>query len=425
MRAIGRVVDMSRITTEGAEPLGGKAAGLRIALFSGNYNMVRDGANKALNRLVRYLLDHGAEVRVYSPTIPKPGFEPAGDLVSVRSVAIPTRPEYRLAVGMSMRVKADIRAFAPNVIHVSAPDILGRKAQKFAVELGIPVIASLHTLFQTYLTYYGLDFLRPMGERYLNRFYARCDYVLAPNELLAEDLRRNTGLGDHVHIWSRGVDHNLWNPARRDMAWRRAHGYADDETIVLFFGRLVKEKGLDVFEEVVTTLRQRGRKVRPLIVGAGPAGDDMAGRIGDAVFTGHVEGAALARAVASADVLINPSTTEAFGNVNLEAMASGVALVSADAPAARALVEEGRTGLLVPARDAGAYADAVEALMDDPARLRDMTRQAIEASKAFRWSTILDRVIDTYQQAVADGPYLRNGKDAAVAAARREAIATA
>lgn len=421
---IGREVDMSRVETEGAEPLGGKAAGLRIALFSGNYNMVRDGANKALNRLVRYLLDHGAEVRVYSPTIPNPGFEPAGDLVSVRSVAIPTRKEYRLATGLSKRVKDDIRAFAPNVVHISAPDILGRKVQTFAAELGVPVVASLHTLFQTYLTYYGLDFLRPMGERYLDRFYGRCDFVLAPNKLLAEDLRKSTGLGDHIHIWSRGVDHNLWNPARRDMAWRRAHGFADDEAVLLFFGRLVKEKGLDIFEEVVKALRARGRKVRPLIVGAGPAGDDLAGRIGEAVFTGHVEGAALARAVASADILVNPSTTEAFGNVNLEAMASGVALVSADAPAARALVVEGETGLLVPPRDAAAYADAVEALIYDRARLATMSKAGIEASKAYRWSMILDRVIATYRQAVAEGPHLRDPKVAAVAA-RRRSLATA
>lgn len=417
-------MDMTKISAAGAEPLGGKAAGLRIALFSGNYNMVRDGANKALNRLVRYLLDHGAQVRVYSPTIPKPGFDPAGDLVSVRSVAIPTRKEYRLAMGLSKRVRDDIRAFAPNLIHVSAPDILGRSAQTFAAELGVPVVASLHTLFETYLDYYGLAFLRPMGERYLNRFYSRCDYVLAPNELLAADLRRTTGLGDHVHIWSRGVDHNLWNPARRDMGWRRAHGYADDETVPLFFGRLVKEKGLDVFEEVIKVMRARGDRVRPLIVGAGPAGDDMTGRIGEAVFTGHLESAALARAVASADILINPSTTEAFGNVNLEAMASGVALVSADADAARALVTNGETGLLVPATDAAAYADAVEALTGDPDRLRRMARAGVEKSKAYRWSCILDRVIETYRQAVSDGPHARDPKVAAVGA-HRKVLATA
>lgn len=411
-------VEMTTIRAQGSAGVAGKATGLRIALFSGNYNMVRDGANKALNRLVRYLLDHGAEVRVYSPTVPNPGFEPAGELVSVPSVAIPTRKEYRFALGLPKHVRDDIRAFSPNLFHVSAPDRLGRKAQDFAAELGVPVVASLHTLFQTYLDYYGLGFLRPMGERYLDRFYARCDYVLAPNELLAEDLRRSTGLGERVRIWSRGVDHNLWNPARRDMAWRHTQGYADDEVVVLFFGRLVKEKGLDVFEDVIRELRTRGHKVRPLIVGAGPAGDDLAERIGDAVFTGHVEGAQLARAVASADILVNPSTTEAFGNVTLEAMASGVALVSADAPAAMALIRQGETGMLVPARDASAYADAVESLIADRAKLRRFAAAGIEASKNYRWSAILDRVIDTYRLAVADGPKRRDTKSRTPASRR-------
>ena len=407
MANLSSVRDFAPADTAEAPARTGSAAGLRIALFSGNYNMVRDGANKALNRLVRYLLDHGAVVRIYSPTIPEPAFEPAGELVSVPSVAIPTRSEYRFATSLPKRVQDDIRAFRPNLIHVSAPDLLGRRAQMFAEKLGVPVVASLHTLFETYLDYYGLGFLRPVGERYLNRFYQRCDFVLAPNELLAADVRKATGLGDHVRIWSRGVDHRNWSLARRDMNWRREQGYADDEVVPLFFGRLVKEKGLDVFEEVMTELRRRGHPVRPLIVGAGPAGDDLAKVIGDAVFTGHIESAELFRAVASADILVNPSTTEAFGNVNLEAMASGLALVSAEAPAARALIRDGETGILVPARDATAYADAIEALMQDREKLKRIAHAAVEDSKRFRWSTILDRVIDTYCLALSEGPKSR------------------
>jgi len=385
--------------------------------------MVRDGANKALNRLVRYLLEHGAQVRVYSPTIAEPAFAPAGDLVSVPSFAIPTRKEYRLALGLPAAVREDIRAFAPNVVHLSAPDRLGRQMQTFAAEIEVPVVASLHTLFQTYFTYYGLDIFRGYAERYLDRFYGRCDIVLAPNPYLVEELRQTTQLGDHVHTWSRGVDHKLWNPSRRDPEWRRAKGYADDEAVLLFFGRLVKEKGIDVFEEVVKTLRERGRKVRPLIVGAGPAGDDLAGRIGEAVFTGHVEGKELARAVGSADILVNPSTTEAFGNVNLEAMASGLAVVSADAPAARALIEDGKNGLIVPPRDARAYADAIERLTDDPAYRKTLADAGIAFSERYHWSAILDNVIASYRQAIAEGPHLRDPKVAAVAAKRRAAFA--
>ena len=95
---------------------------LRIAMFSGNYNMVTDGANQALNRLVEYLLRQGAAVRVYSPTIAEPAFEPQGELVSLPSFAIPGRKEYRVATGLGPRVRRDLDAFRPNIVHISSPD---------------------------------------------------------------------------------------------------------------------------------------------------------------------------------------------------------------------------------------------------------------------------------------------------------------
>lgn len=377
------------------------AEGLRVALFSGNYNCVRDGANKALNRLVAHLLDRGAAVRVYSPTAPVPAFEPAGDLVSVPSLAIPRRPEYRLATGLPKSIREDIRRFGPTVFHLSAPDILGTKAQRFARELGVPVVTSLHTRFETYFGYYGIGFVRPWAERHLKRFYAGSDFVLVPNQPLAEDMRGHGLAPERVRLWGRGVDRGLFSPERRDLEWRRARGFADEEVVILFFGRLVLEKGLDTFEAAVAALRARGHKVRPLVVGAGPAGRALEARIGEALFTGHMEGPELARAIASADILINPSVTEAFGNVNLEAMASGLAIVSADVDAAQALIEHGRTGLLVPPRDIAAYADAVEQLIADPVRRELLGGEASRAAAAYDWPTVLDAVLDTYRLAGA------------------------
>lgn len=380
------------------------AEGLRVALFSGNYNCVRDGANKALNRLVAHLIGRGAAVRVYSPTAPEPAFEPAGDLVSVPSISIPRRPEYRLATGLPKAIREDIRRFGPTVVHLSAPDILGHKAQAFARRLGVPVVTSLHTRFETYFGYYGIGFVRPLVERQLKRFYTGSDFVLVPNPPLADDMR-GSGLPPHrIRIWGRGVDRALFSPARRDPDWRRAHGFADDEAVVLFFGRLVLEKGLGTFENVVAALRRRGRKIRPLVVGAGPAGKAMQARLRDSVFTGHMEGGELARAIASADILVNPSVTEAFGNVNLEAMASGLAIVSADVEAAQALIAHGRSGLLVPPRDVPAYADAVEQLIDDPLRREMLGREAVRASAAYEWPAVLDAVLDTYRLAGAVPP---------------------
>ena len=129
---------------------------LRIALFSGNYNITVDGANRALNRLVGYLLSQGAQVRIYSPTVDAPEMAPTGDLVSLPSVPIPLRSDYRLSSGINARIKHDLAAFKPNIIHVSAPDVSGHRVVSWAHKRGLPVAASVHTRFETYLKYYNV-----------------------------------------------------------------------------------------------------------------------------------------------------------------------------------------------------------------------------------------------------------------------------
>ena len=375
------------------------AEGLRIALFSGNYNCVRDGANRALNRLVGHLLDRGAAVRVYSPTSDNPAFAPAGELVSVPSIGIPGRSEYRLATGLPARIRADLEAFAPTHVHLSCPDLLGGRAQAWAKARGIPAVASLHTRFETYPAYYGLHFLVPPIRARQRYFYSRCDRVLAPNPAMAEHLRSYGVPSERVRLWGRGVDHQLFRPSLRSEAWRAARGYRPDDVVPLFFGRLVLEKGLDVFAAAVDLLRSRGLRVSPLVVGDGPAREWFQARLPDALYTGHLDGEALGRAVASADLLINPSVTEAFGNVNLEGMASGLAIVSAEVGSASALIEQDRTGLLVAPADPSAYAAAAEALIADPQRRRRLGDAAAKASLAYTWPDILDAVIDAYRGA--------------------------
>ena len=377
------------------------AEGLRVALFSGNYNCVRDGANRALNRLAAHLIARGAAVRVYSPTNDDPAFPPAGDLVSVPSVGIPGRSEYRVALGLPRSVRRDIVDFAPTHFHLSCPDFLGMRAIALAKSLGVPAIASMHTRFETYPAYYGLDFLTAPIERRLTKFYSRCDHVLAPNLQCADTLPEFGVDAARTHIWARGVDRAVFSPALRDEAWRLEQGYGEDEPVLLFFGRLVQEKGLDVFAAIIAELERRGRKLRPLFVGEGPARPWVEERIPGAVFTGHLDGKALGRAVASADILINPSVTEAFGNVNLEAMASGLAVVSADVGSAQALIENGKQGLLVEPKDPAAYADAVETLIRFPARRKRLANAAVAASAAYNWPDILDSVISVYRLASA------------------------
>ncbi|CAD7338156.1 glycosyltransferase family 1 protein [Sphingomonadales bacterium 58] len=369
---------------------------LRIALFSGNYNCIRDGANQALNRLVAYLLDRQAQVRIYSPTTPRTSIACVGQVVPVPSIAIPGRSEYRLALGLPRTIRRDLANFAPDIVHLSAPDWLGRSAQRHARLNGTAVVASLHTRFETYLSYYRLGALRRPMERYLHRFYSDCDRILAPTAPIAAELAGQYGSG-RVSIWSRGVDRASFGPALRDEEFRNSLGYKPEDVVPLFFGRLVIEKGLQIFVETVMRTRAAGRHVRPLVIGDGPARAWLAQRLPNANFLGHLEGVALGRAIASADVLINPSITEAFGNVNLEAMASGLAIISADVPSASTLINNGRTGLLVAPLSNEAYADTLLELMADPTRRTALGRSAQLAASSYDWDDALAQVVEAYR----------------------------
>ncbi|WP_150290030.1 glycosyltransferase family 4 protein [Sphingobium estronivorans] len=369
---------------------------LRVALFSGNYDCVRDGANQALNRLVAYLLDRvQAEVRIYSPTAPRKAFDSVGDVRSVRSISIPGRPEYRVALGFPRATQQDLESFAPDIVHLSAPDLLGRQAQKYALARGMPVVASLHTRFETYLDYYRLSFLRGPVDRYLDRFYGDCARILCPTLPIAREMGARFG-ADRAAIWGRGIDPARFRPGLRDPGFRASLGYTAEDMVPLFFGRLVLEKGLGVFADAIDAVRARGLTVRPLIVGDGPARNWLAQRLPNATFMGHLAGEALGRAVASADMLINPSVTEAFGNVNLEAMASGLAVISADVPSAAALIDDGRTGMLVPAKDAGAYAAVAAMLVRQPHRRAALGAAAATAAARHQWDDVLEEVVRSY-----------------------------
>ncbi|MET0308938.1 MAG: glycosyltransferase family 1 protein [Sphingomonas sp.] len=374
---------------------------LRVALFSGNYNYVRDGANQALNLLVDYLLRQGVKVRVYSPTTSTPAFEPAGDLVSVPALPVPGgRAEYKFAVNLPASIRRDLEAFAPNIVHVSAPEVLGHRAVSWARKRGIAAVASLHTRFETYPSYYRLGFLEPLLIKGLTRFYNRVEQVVTPGESTA-DLIRSWGVKTPIRIWSRGVNHDRFNPGMRSLEWRRSLGIADDEFAIGFLGRLVLEKGLDIFADVCNALTARGVPHRVLIVGDGPAREWFAERVPEAAFAGFQRGEALGRAVASMDVLFNPSVTETFGNVTLESMACGVPVVAARATGAIDLVEEGVNGFLVPPRDVNAYADAIARLAQDP-ELRTSAGTAGHAkAQAYKWDAINQSVLDTYLEVMA------------------------
>ena len=376
-----------------------KPTDLRVALFSGNYNYVRDGANQALNRLVDYLLREGVQVRVYSPTVKEPAFEATGELVSIPAIPIPGRSEYRVPIALPTRVRRDLTEFNPNVVHVSSPDIVGHRAVTWARRRKIAAVASVHTRFDTYLAYYHLQALEPLARDIMRRFYHRCEVVMAPAASTAAILRAQR-MNRDIAIWGRGVDRDQFNPERRDMAWRRSIGVGDEEMIVAFLGRIVMEKGLDVFADAIHALVERGVKSRVLVIGEGPARPWFEEQLPDAIFTGQLTGDELAHALASSDLLLNPSITEAFGNVTLEAMACGLPVIAAEATGATNLVRHAVTGTLVDGTEPEEFADAIEAYALDPDLRRRHGEAALAIAKTMDWDSINATVIRVYKHAL-------------------------
>lgn len=372
----------------------------RIALFTGNYNHIADGVSLTLNRLVAHLQARGHRVIVFGPTVDEPPMEHNGRFVPVPSVSAPGRPEYRIALGLPRRLKAMLAQFDPDLVHIATPDLLGRQAQKWALRRGVPVVSSYHTHFSSYLRYYGLEVMEGFLWQHLRRFYKKCRHVYVPS-LSVEAVLHAHGITKGLRLWERGVNMERFNPQRRSDTWRARYGIAPDEVVVSFVGRLVWEKGLHIYADVIEGLNKRGIPHRSVVVGSGPAEAELQARLTGTIFTGHLDGLTLAQAYASSDVFVFPSETETFGNVTLEALASGLPAVCARATGSMELVEHGRSGFLLPPDDSEAFLDATARLVRDAGLRSEMGRQALAQAQHYSWPAVLDRIVGYYDEILA------------------------
>ena len=367
---------------------------LRVALVTSSYNFIADGVALTLNRLVGFLERRGVEVLVFAPTADKPALEHRGRLISVPSIPLPARPEYRLAPGLPGHLKRQLLDFEPDLIHIAVPDLLGHAALSLAERHNIPAVASYHTRYETYLKHYWyLAGLENVLKHILRRFYGRCREVYVPSKSVREVLLAD-GLKDNFKPWPRGIDTERFAPSNRSREWRMRHGIGADELVVLHVSRLVREKRLDT---LTAALNRINLPYRAVVVGDGPDRAFAERQLPHAVFTGFLDGDELSAAYASSDIFVFPSDSESFGNVTLEAMASGLACVCADATGSRSLVVPGVTGFLARADDADAFAAHITNLAKDQALRRRMGEAARGRALAFSWDETMARLLGYYR----------------------------
>ncbi|NBC25831.1 MAG: glycosyltransferase [Bacteroidetes bacterium] len=372
---------------------------LNIALFTGNYNHIRDGVSLTLNKWVDYLQQTGANVLVFGPTVDEPALDHAGTLVPVPSIKAPGRPEYRITLGLPSAEKNRLQTFDPDIVHIATPDILGYQALKWAKEAHVPIVSSYHTHFTSYLKYYNLQFAEGIGWKYLHWFYDHCSQIYVPTPSMAEELHSH-GIGSKngtLKIWARGVDTSQFTPGKRDDAWRREHGFSADDVVITFVSRLVWEKNLKLFADVVRYLEAEYPAARSMIVGDGPVKDEIREMLPDTLFTGFLTGDELAHAYAGSDIFFFPSDTETFGNVTLEAMASGLPCLVADAAGSKSLVDHGRNGYRAPVDDEGAFRHYASKLVESEDLRHQMSKESVKKSKEFTWQKINGDLLKNYQ----------------------------
>lgn len=369
----------------------------RVALFTGAYSHIRDGVSLTLNKMVAFLEANGHEVLVFAPTNPTPAIRSVGKLLSVDSMPIPGRSDYRLSLSLNSNLQDKLNAFDPDVVHIATPDVLGFEALIWAKMQAKPTACSYHTRFNSYLKYYNFGFIEPLSWLLWGTFYGHCDHVYVPSKEISEELAAHGISSERIRPWARGVDTDLFSPAFRCPSWREALGIAEGEVTVLLVCRLVWEKNLELFAKAIEGLQSEGIKFKSVVVGEGPAREALQRRLKHTTFVGNLKGADLSTAYASSDVYLFPSTTETFGSTTLEAMASGLPVVVADASGSSTLVRNGRNGFVASAKDVGAFVAHLRALVTQPDLRRRMGGEGERmAREQFQYDRIFTELVEHY-----------------------------
>lgn len=366
---------------------------MKIAYTAGSLQKEHNGVVRVVYEIIKALKKRGESAIFFSQLVP-PKKEQPFPMIRVPSIRFPVRPEYPMSVLPKSTLYPHLDAFAPDIIHITAPDALGYAAVLYAKERGMPAVATYHTSFTDYLKYYHLGATEPFFWARYRKLYNNCERVFAPSKVMVKELKshgiRNT------FFWPHGVDTALFNPSFKSRAWRTANGLGQ-KTVLLFVGRLVWEKNLDILVEAYRRLK--GKKGAAFVVaGEGPAKEQLKKRMPDAKFFGQLDRNELSTVYASSDIFVFPSTTETFGLVVLEAMASRLPAVGAGAGGVKEIIEDGVTGFLAKPNDAEDFIAKIGRLLERPKLTAQMGASALAYARTQSWNHVMETLFEEYKK---------------------------
>lgn len=378
---------------------------MRIAYFTDTYAPEINGVSRTLQRLVFYLEKTGHEVMVFAPAY-------KGEPNSANVVRFPGitphlfSPNSCLAVPSYVLVSKKIQEFQPDLIHVLTEFGIGHAGVRAAKDFGIPLVTSYHTNYDIYLKHYHLSYLELPVKLYLKNFHTQALLNLCPSMDTLEQLRQQGYT--HLDIWSRGIDAHRFSPAFRSVAFRTEQGVGE-KFVFLYVGRISVEKGLDQLIKAIPAIyAQSGGRAAFWFVGDGPFLEKLqeADLPGTTLF-GFQSGVALSRIYASADAFVFPSATETFGNVLLEAMASGLPVICTDRGGIRDYTRHMENALVYPYENVTELTGCMYQMMEDDVLRQRLVQNGLNTAAGRSWEQIWQRLMTSYQKAMMSAAALQ------------------
>lgn len=367
---------------------------MRVAIYAGAFKKDQDGIARTLYELIDSLLKRDIRVGVWGYNI-TPQFKKNLSLFTVPAIPYPFDPKYGIAFPSGSLIRS-LDDFKPGLIHTAVPDMVGRRIIKYAKKNSIPSITSFHADYPALAKSLKLKFMEKLTWKYLKWFYHQSCFVFAPSGVVMDKLAEK-GV-KNAKQWSRGIDTGTFNPRFRSQRLRTDWN-AREKTVILYSGRFAWYKDLDTLTRVYALFQKEspGQAVF-VLAGEGPLKKKLQSRMPDAVFTGHLRGEELSKVYASADIFLFPSYVETFGNVVLEALASGLPAVVPDAGGSTEIVENSSAGLMVEAKNARLFYEACKRLAEDKELYDTMRARGLQYAGKHDWDGVNGKLIDEYYE---------------------------
>ena len=366
---------------------------LRVAVVTETWPPEVNGVAVTLAKLVQGLGHRNHDVQLIRPRQPKfdTGIKDSNlEEVLMRGMPIPSYPELKLGLPSKKTLVKTWTLRRPDVVHIATEGPLGWSALQAAKVLKLPVTSDFRTNFQSYSKHYGIGWLRKPIVAYLRKFHNATACTMVPTKELKKTLSENGFL--NLKVVSRGVDTSLFNMSKRDPDLRKAWGATDQSQVMISVGRMAPEKNLEQVLKSFEALKLLGTDLKLVMVGDGPLREQFQLKYPEIIFPGMLVQSELAKYYASADLFVFPSQTETFGNVTLEALASGIPVLAFDCAAARDWVQTGVNGWLVPENDPDGFARKAVEIFNTKNLLSQVTQSTRQQIVRLDWDQIAEQV---------------------------------